>query len=665
MIHKFKDYNRAEQREIVFEIIRQKYLYEPQLNNFGENCKYISGIIKSFESGQLDKDDLANFLEDFYKKNEKSIAEEVLFYFFIISEGVAEQTKKSRYKLVCEAIKKIINVDAIQSTIEPPEEKMGKPEGGSNGGFTMISYSKYPSPEGYTPPPPPPPLHTFKNPYTSKDFKSICDYVRYKIFEEIIGNKIETLEDLGDLDPAYSFIPDSDEFINFPQCEDEDGDKEDLDFENPGDFIINNENSITFGGGGDWQEPQTFSFKLEKNGKIKAFDIEDGYSDNENYDAEGIIKIISKLFGLNRKDYNPESTDPNDLVTLYKDMIANKDFKLNPEPKSTTKIQTEDCVTEIINYFKGKKTNSGSPLLDAKLWKRLSKTGSKDSIKREFENKKTGDKVFVMSTETEIFDIVEVNAAKSNNPTNIEEKLQTTLKELQEEFEEDFDDFGGMYYNSKQHSVWLDVCDGFEPEDEVEKKFLKVVSKVIIQYEKDPYSDENKIDSDWKEIKDTPISNKVQKFEDFDDEFITEFPFKKVFGCATIYRKKSFDDDFDGEWWTDTSAKDEMKGYNKYSLPKGERIAIGDQDWDNGDAKISEIIVITKDTFYWNYDSGWISDGIITIEIDRHKGHVPAQEPVDLLETGYENGGGEEINNKKAIKKMVEKYKLDHVLMSM
>jgi len=67
------------------------------------------------------------------------------------------------------------------------------------------------------------------------------------------------------------------------------------------------------------------------------------------------------------------------------------------------KIQTEDCVKAIVEYFE----NKGGDLTDAKAWKRLSKTGSGNSIKRSFQNKKTGDVVYVMSTETEILSVSE------------------------------------------------------------------------------------------------------------------------------------------------------------------------------------------------------------------------------------------------------------------
>lgn len=332
MIHKFKDYNREEQREIVFELIRQKYLYEPNLNNFANNCKTMQTLIKGFESGQINADDLKSKFQDFYNKNKK-VAEEILYYFYNIVEGVAEKSEPTRstiFNKVGKIIKDVIDVETISNTIQPPEDKMGKMDN-NGGGFALVSYSKYPAPASYVAPPPPPPIHDFKNPYVSKDFQSICDYVRYKFFdvlEDHSQHDREYFKGLADLDQITitEILPDSDEVVNFPQCETEDGDTEDLDFENYGDFVINNENSVTFSGGGDWQEPQTFSLKV-KNGKIKAYDIYEGYDDGD-YDAKGILKVICKLFGLNRKNYNVKSEDPSSLKQLYDDMVQNKDYKI-------------------------------------------------------------------------------------------------------------------------------------------------------------------------------------------------------------------------------------------------------------------------------------------------------------------------------------------------
>ena len=400
MIHKFKDYNENEQREIVYEIIRQKYMHDPNLNNFQNNTKFITNLIKGLLTDQISADLVQTKLEELYSKVKKSVGDEILYYFYNVVEGSAERAepvKASKFNILSKIISKIIDVNAISNTITPPEDKINDIDH-NNGGFSMISYGKYPSPASYIPPPPPPPLHDFKNPYETKDFKSICDYMRYKIFDEIIGEKCETIEDLENITTAYNLMPDSDEFVNFPQVTDEDGDKEDLDFENPGDFIINDENSITFGGGGDWQEPQTFSFKLDK-GKIKAFDIQDGYSDNSSGGSEEILKIICELFGLDIENYTIDGTDPNELATLYSDMVKNKDFKLNV----VKEITTADCVDAIIKFYS---LNSlyHSSITNPKNWKRLSKSGS-GIFTRIFQNKVTNEKVKVTSTKTQIIKV--------------------------------------------------------------------------------------------------------------------------------------------------------------------------------------------------------------------------------------------------------------------
>lgn len=70
-------------------------------------------------------------------------------------------------------------------------------------------------------------------------------------------------------------------------------------------------------------------------------------------------------------------------------------------------IQTQDCVFAIIFYFLEKDVEKGSPLLDKTQWKRLSKSGTGDYIKRMFENKKTGKKVEVTSSEIRILNVYE------------------------------------------------------------------------------------------------------------------------------------------------------------------------------------------------------------------------------------------------------------------
>jgi len=78
------------------------------------------------------------------------------------------------------------------------------------------------------------------------------------------------------------------------------------------------------------------------------------------------------------------------------------------------KIQTSDCVQAIIEYFENKGNLAGDyHFLNSKMWKRLSKTGSGNSITRTFENKVTGDIVYVISSETEILSVSEGKSSTS------------------------------------------------------------------------------------------------------------------------------------------------------------------------------------------------------------------------------------------------------------
>jgi hypothetical protein len=397
MIHKFKDYNKNEQREIVFEIIRQKYLHSPKLNNFGDNCKWVSNVINNYVADKIDVKELKTHLEtNFYNRINKKIAEEVLFYFYHIADGVIEKStpdKAKKFSKVGEIIGEIIDIDDLNDKVEPPEDKISSID--NSGGFTMVSSGRYPSPSSYTPPPPPPPMHNFKNPYTNKDFKTICEFLRNKLFDLIIDEEPNTIEDLENISPSY-LVPDSNECDTFPQVKDEDGDTEDLDFENPGDFIIDDENCMSFSGGGDWQEPLEFSMKMQ-NGKIKAFNIQEGYNDSD-YESGSvmIMKIVCKLFGLDINDYPIDGTDPKDMARLYNDMVKNKDYKLNLNKE----LRTEDCVQAIVDYF----PNESSDFRNPKNWKRKSKSGiaSVNIYIRIFANKVTGEEVKITSSNTEI-----------------------------------------------------------------------------------------------------------------------------------------------------------------------------------------------------------------------------------------------------------------------
>ena len=138
----------------------------------------------------------------------------------------------------------------------------------------------------------------------------------------------------------------------------------------------------------------------------------------------------------------------------------------------------------------------------------------------------------------------------------------------------------------------------------------------------------------------------------------TDFPIQEVFDCATVYLKE--EPHF--RPIADPITKDEMEddGYERFKLKKGTRIGFGDENFDNGSFEFDGIIEVTKDTYYYSYEREMICDGIITFDLGNNMGYVPAQEPVDLMVTDYEN-----IENTKEVKKLVKLYKLDHLLLSM
>lgn len=157
-----------------------------------------------------------------------------------------------------------------------------------------------------------------------------------------------------------------------------------------------------------------------------------------------------------------------------------------------------------------------------------------------------------------------------------------------------------------------------------------------------------------------------KKFASSTSDLEKDFPYKEVFDYATVYLKEkpSYGN------LSDNIDDDEMEedGYQKFEIEKGTRIGFGEQDGTdnqgeyNDDFVIKGIIEFTKKGYYYNYDEGFICDGIITFELEKGKGYVPAQEPVDLIENDYENGGGTEIENVSEIKKLVSLYKLKVLL---
>jgi len=73
------------------------------------------------------------------------------------------------------------------------------------------------------------------------------------------------------------------------------------------------------------------------------------------------------------------------------------------------KIETSDCVEAIIDYYSEKGVENNSPLLDSKQWKRISKSGTGNSIVRIFRNSKTTTLINVTSSEHEILNVDENN----------------------------------------------------------------------------------------------------------------------------------------------------------------------------------------------------------------------------------------------------------------
>lgn len=179
------------------------------------------------------------------------------------------------------------------------------------------------------------------------------------------------------------------------------------------------------------------------------------------------------------------------------------------------KITTSDCIDAIIQHFVNLKLNSDSratsQLLNPNMWKRLSKSGSGNNTKRVFENKSTKIKVYVISSDTNIISVslsepvLKFDEYSRTLPTENDLKtiLIQTLKKIAKDNSEDeeFEDFGysGIHYNEKLKTVWLDVFDGFDGDEIVEKEFLKIpgVEHVIIVMENNPNED----DTDWVKIK--------------------------------------------------------------------------------------------------------------------------------------------------------------------
>ena len=92
------------------------------------------------------------------------------------------------------------------------------------------------------------------------------------------------------------------------------------------------------------------------------------------------------------------------------------------------KLTTADCIIAITKHFFELETEN-YPLLRPALWKRLSKSGAGDNIRRTFQNKETGTIVTVLSNETQIYKIFE-----EIQITNIKSYLRTKLAQADNGF---------------------------------------------------------------------------------------------------------------------------------------------------------------------------------------------------------------------------------------
>lgn len=138
-------------------------------------------------------------------------------------------------------------------------------------------------------------------------------------------------------------------------------------------------------------------------------------------------------------------------------------------------------------------------------------------------------------------------------------------------------------------------------------------------------------------------------------EIAADFKFKVVCDFGVIYTNSKYDKVDDGDIFTEQEMKDD--GYHKYTLKKGTRIG-----WfEPGEANLDGVLVATSDMNFYNYDDSMTCDGIITFEVSKNKGFVPAQEPSDCIE----NDDWEDLDHVTKLKGFVKKYKLNHLLLSM
>jgi hypothetical protein len=163
---------------------------------------------------------------------------------------------------------------------------------------------------------------------------------------------------------------------------------------------------------------------------------------------------------------------------------------------------------------------------------------------------------------------------------------------------------------------------------------------------------------------DTEILKVEEKTENTNDEILkefSEFPFVYHFKDAIAFSKEEIKD------WEFSDCKEDIKEdndsdypYKPYSISADTRVGIVDC-WEK---LIQNIIVFkNKSKYYSRENDGLTTDSIIYFELEKNIHYVPSQEPIDLIENDYENGGGCLLDNADFLKEEVKKYKLNHLLL--
>ncbi len=144
----------------------------------------------------------------------------------------------------------------------------------------------------------------------------------------------------------------------------------------------------------------------------------------------------------------------------------------------------------------------------------------------------------------------------------------------------------------------------------------------------------------------------MKNFNDFED--FSAFPYVKEFDRATIYSKSKF-----SKWEFRDLAEDiEEDELEKFDMYKDTRIGILSDKKDD----VRTILIFKKDSCFYGHEDSMTTDCINIFELEDNVHYVPAQEPVDLIESGYKSGGGSKLKHADELKKLVKQYKLDHFL---